>query len=86
MRHWIFSCKQITELISESMDRKLPIYRRIGIRIHLMMCYLCRRYKKQLLFLRTVLQAIEEADEKNGEVLSQEARRRIKNKLDQEKK
>jgi len=85
MRHWIFSCKQITALISESMDRKLPIYRRMGIRIHLMMCYLCRRYKKQLLFLRSVLQAGGEADEKNKEPLSAEARRRISKKLEEEK-
>ena len=85
MRHWIFSCKQITALISESMDRKLPIYRRIGIRIHLMMCYLCRRYKKQLLFLRSILQTDEEADEKNIEPLSAEARRRIRKKLEKEK-
>jgi hypothetical protein len=68
------------------MDRKLPIYRRIGIQIRLMMCYLCRRYKKQLQFLRSVLQTDEQADETNGEILSDEARRRIKQKLDEEKK
>jgi hypothetical protein len=67
------------------MDRKLPIHRRIGIRIHLMMCYLCRRYKKQLLFLRLVLQTDEDVDKIKSESLSAEARKRIKKKLDEEK-
>ena len=30
------------------MDHKLPLRIRMGIKIHLMMCHLCLRYKKQL--------------------------------------
>lgn len=85
MRHWIFSCKKISALISESMDRKLPLYRRMGIKLHLMMCYLCRRYKKQLEFIRSIMQTDEEVDKIKNESLSAEARKRIKKKLDEEK-
>ena len=52
MRHWIFSCKQVTGMISESMDSKLSLSQRMGIRFHLMMCKLCTRYQKQLHFIR----------------------------------
>ena len=52
MGHWMFECKEISQLVSESMDRKLPLYRRLGIRFHLMMCKLCTRYEKQLQFIR----------------------------------
>lgn len=81
MRHWIFSCKKITALISESMDRRLPLYRRLGIKLHLMMCYLCRRYEKQLLFIRSILQTEDRVDEINCASLSPEAKEKIKKKL-----
>ena len=48
INHWMFKCKDISHLISRSMDQKLPLRIRIGIRFHLMMCNLCLRYKKQL--------------------------------------
>ncbi len=51
IKHWIFSCKDVSSLISRSMDQKLPFSTRLGIEFHLMMCKLCRRYEKQLLIL-----------------------------------
>ncbi len=48
INHWMFKCKDISHLISRSMDQKLPLRIRIGIKFHLMMCDLCLRYKKQL--------------------------------------
>ena len=83
MRHWIFSCKQITGMISESMDRKLSLSQRIGIRFHLMMCKLCTRYQKQLLFMREVLHSSRESSESNtaSSGLSPEGRKRIKSDL-----
>ncbi len=85
MRHWIFSCKKISLLISESMDWKLPLYRRLGIKLHLMMCYLCRRYKKQLLFIHSILQTEKKIEEIDSASLSPEARERIKKRLEQAK-
>jgi hypothetical protein len=51
MHHWMFNCKEITRMVSGSLDRALPIYQRMGIRIHLMMCKFCTRYRRQLLIL-----------------------------------
>ncbi|RUM44271.1 MAG: zf-HC2 domain-containing protein [Desulfocapsa sp.] len=78
MRHWLFSCKKVSALISESMDHKLPIYKRLGIQFHLMMCALCRRYRKQLLLLRSVFREREdEQEETHCDVLPADARQRI---------
>ncbi len=85
MRHWVFSCKQITALISLSMDTKLPLYKRMGIRFHLMMCVLCRRYQKQLLFIRSILGHDEEGEDQPCEILSDDARKRIGDTLNDEK-
>jgi len=52
MINCMFNCKKVTRLVSESLDRKLPLYQRAGIEIHLLMCKLCRRYKQQLTVLR----------------------------------
>ncbi len=55
MNHWMFNCKEVTKIISASLDRKLPLHQRIGVRIHLLMCKFCARYKKQIYSLRSIL-------------------------------
>jgi len=52
MDHWMFKCRDVSSLISKSMDERLPFMTRMGIRFHLMMCDLCTNYKKQLDFIR----------------------------------
>ena len=42
------SCRDISRLISASMDRNLSWRKRLSIRLHVSMCGLCRRYEKQL--------------------------------------
>lgn len=42
------SCQDITEHASEYLDRDLPRWKRMGIRMHLLMCIHCRRYVSQL--------------------------------------
>jgi len=74
--HWIMSCKQVSREISRSLDTRLPLSRRMGIRIHLMMCRFCRRYNKQLRLIHSFL---EQKWKKmlGNEQLSSEARQRI---------
>ncbi len=48
----MLSCKEISHLVSESLDRKLPFHQRLQVRLHLLMCQFCSRFRKQLLFLR----------------------------------
>ncbi len=81
----MLSCKDVTRLISESMDASLPIGKRIGVRIHLLMCRFCARYERQLLLIRETARRLAETPEgpgdPSGETLSLEARDRIRKSL-----
>jgi hypothetical protein len=81
----MLSCKDATRLISQSMDRSLPLGKRIGVRFHLLICRFCARYARQLRLLRESARyfALPEAElpGRSGEILSPEARARIRNSL-----
>ena len=83
MKHWMFNCQKISHLVSESLDRKLPLYQRMGMRIHLMMCKFCSRYQEQLLFLRKIARLYSETSEDSDLPiqLSSEAGKRIKESM-----
>ncbi|MEJ2344501.1 MAG: zf-HC2 domain-containing protein [Gammaproteobacteria bacterium] len=51
----MLTCKQTSRLVSEGLDRKLRLQERIGVRLHLWICKRCRRFERQLRFLRRVL-------------------------------
>ncbi len=85
----MITCKEATRLISESMDGKLPLGRRIALRIHLLMCKLCPRFLHQMLFVKgTTDHYQKEVEEDPSYSLSTNARERIKSLLatDPEKK
>ena len=76
------SCKEAARLQSIALDRKLPMRQRFGLRLHLLLCKWCRRYGKQITFLRNA--AHEHADELAkpvAQMLQEEARERIKRRL-----
>lgn len=83
MIHWMFSCKDVSQKVSESMDRKLPFHHRMFIRIHLMMCRYCSRFRRQMLLLREMARSDMFLDMSKdlSAGLSQEARERIKASL-----
>jgi len=45
------SCKEISQLISESLDRPLNWRERFSLWLHNLRCDMCSRYAKQLKFL-----------------------------------
>ena len=55
MLYWMFSCKEVSRKVSESMDRSLPFHHRMMVNLHLMMCKYCRRFKDQLLMMHRAL-------------------------------
>jgi len=77
----MLSCKDVTRLISDSMDRSLPLGKRIGVRLHLMICRFCARYERQLLLIRDTVRRIADPPDPPAalplEALSPEARERI---------
>jgi hypothetical protein len=41
-------CLESARLLSERRDHPLPLAKRIGLRLHLLICSLCRTYRKQI--------------------------------------
>jgi len=85
MNHWMFKCNEISKKVSESFDRSLPLYQRMMIRIHLMMCKYCSRFKEQLVVIREAIRSEDEnaagSEPEDSAALSSDARDRIKRSL-----
>ncbi|MDO5059914.1 MAG: zf-HC2 domain-containing protein, partial [Neisseria sp.] len=48
----MLKCKEACSLLSQSQDRPLTFRERITLRLHLLFCVHCRRYRKQLDVIR----------------------------------
>jgi len=83
INHWTFRCKDVSDLISRSMDEKLPVKIRMGIKFHLMMCRLCSNYKNQLILIRRAISKLENPEESDDAItrLPDQARQKIKKHL-----
>jgi predicted anti-sigma-YlaC factor YlaD len=51
------NCHEVTELISQSLDRALTLRERVTLGIHQTMCSGCRNFEKQLKMLREICRA-----------------------------
>lgn len=60
MKMWIFNCKEVSQLVSQSMDRDLSFTKRMGVHFHLMMCRYCARFGQQLKRIRELIRSQEE--------------------------
>lgn len=81
------SCKQAARLQSLAQDHPLGLGQRLGLSIHLFLCKWCRRYGKQIGFLRSA--ALHESSREQclpPQSLRPEARERIKQRLMDENK
>jgi hypothetical protein len=80
------SCREASRLQSLALDRPLSWRQRTGLRIHLVLCKWCRRYGKQLRFLRSSSQeAAQHESVLPAQTLRVEARERIKQRLNAQK-
>jgi len=84
----MLSCKEVSELVSQSMDRKLPFWQRVGVRVHLMMCRFCAGFRKQLYLFREAARRNAEqtaqATDPSAPTLSSESRERMRRTLKDE--
>ena len=75
------SCKEVSRLISESMETKLPLRKRIGLWMHLSMCRLCKGFVRQLRVIQTAAKEHGESKDDTSladATLSDDARERIR--------
>ncbi len=81
MNHWMFNCRKMSYKLSVSLDKKLPLWERLAIRMHLSMCKFCTDYASQI---RTISHLMDLKDKEIPSVescLSDEAKMRIKQSL-----
>jgi hypothetical protein len=56
----MLTCKQASQIISQSLDRKLSWNERFALYLHLFICKYCLRFSQQLHTLRVSLRRISE--------------------------
>ena len=81
------NCAEMSRLASKAIDQPLPLWTRLKMRLHYLICVWCERFYKQIRFLRHA--AHEHPDELNEATpcrLSSEARERLKRRLGNESK
>ncbi len=57
------SCKEVTRLVSEGLDRELRFGERVALRVHFMMCKGCRNFEDQMARLRRAMQDLSRAED-----------------------
>jgi len=81
----MMNCKEASRLASESLDHKLPLLKMVELKMHLLMCSMCRRFAGQIKMIRQALPAFAEMeaelDRPSKIKLSPEAKARIKGAL-----
>lgn len=76
------SCRDASRLQSDALDRQLTGWQRFGLTLHLAVCQWCRRYGRQLRFLRRAAQEhTERFEDAAPRGLSDAARNRLKDSL-----
>ncbi|MCD8534072.1 MAG: hypothetical protein LR011_04480 [Verrucomicrobia bacterium] len=72
-----FSCRDMSRLASEKLDRPLTCREKLSGSIHLFLCTWCRNYEKQLHFLRNQFLSLKvpSSTPGNGQSLPEDAKK-----------
>lgn len=74
----MLTCHQASQLLSQSLDRKLTRRELIRLGLHLMLCSMCRRFGQQVAGIRALLRRYRQQIEQDETVtLPAEAKQRI---------
>ena len=60
----MWSCKQVSRLVSQGVDRELGFADRVRLRVHLAICDGCTNFSKQIAFLREAMAKLAEQSPK----------------------
>jgi hypothetical protein len=58
MRPLNLTCKEAHRLVSEDLDRDLPLGERLRVRMHLLACTSCSHFRDQMQFLRKAMRSL----------------------------
>ena len=51
----MLTCKEVSRLVSQGLDRRLGFGERVRLRVHLAICDGCANFNKQVTFLRKAM-------------------------------
>jgi len=54
----MLTCKEVSRLVSQGLDRRLGFGERLAVRVHLAICDGCTNFSRQLAFLRKAVARI----------------------------
>ncbi|MBK9308141.1 MAG: zf-HC2 domain-containing protein [Nitrospira sp.] len=86
LTHFLPTCQDMSQLLSDALDRRLPWPVRARMFIHLKICTVCEQYQRQLALLRRLLRQKDDSypvDVRGSQPgLSDEAKGRIRRALE----
>ena len=53
------TCKEVHQLVSQELDRKLSLVERTRMRLHLLVCHACTNFNGQMRLLRQAMRRID---------------------------
>jgi hypothetical protein len=59
----MLSCKDVSKLLSQAQERRLGLWERLGLELHLMMCKGCANVRKQLNFIGAAMRRYRDRSE-----------------------
>ncbi len=60
------TCREVHQLASQSLDRRLNLTERLRMRLHLMVCEACTRFNAQMLLIRRAMQRLSHERDDGG--------------------
>lgn len=78
MKHY---CKEASHLISDAFERELKFTERFKLRLHLLMCGICRDYASSINFMNQLFKKIRSQADEKGVCLPEKARHRIEENI-----
>lgn len=79
---WMLHCDKVSKYVSDSMDRDLSFWQKMGVRMHVLMCSHCARFTEQLHLIRKLSRS--GVDSCPQEKLDESVKERIKKHLAKE--
>ncbi len=77
----MLNCRDVSVLVSQSLDRKLTIWQKMNLWMHLSMCKLCSRFRRDIVHLDSEARHLVHESQRDGLdkdiTLSAEARERL---------
>ena len=74
MKH---ACQRVSQLTSDSFERKLSFLEKLHLYVHIAMCGLCRNYRRNLQYMHDVFAHIRNGAHPKNTCLPEESKARI---------